>query len=276
MKSIVVATDLSPRSDRALHRALRLAAKLQAHAHVVSIVDDAMPEDMVADLSTNIKERLETYLSTLDLDAQTSVDVLLGDPVEQVNEFAVAKEAGLLVLGVHRRRGFLDSLRESTSERIVAASMVPVLIVKDLNDGDYETALAPVSFSQACANALRAASVIAPEAELRSYHALHVPFAGLTGGSSGTEMSRAVRRETEEKRDDWMSSAKLPNGLASPEIITGSLSQVLDKQVAEQNPDLIVCGTHTRGLAMHKLGSFAAELLRDPPADLLVSPPAAR
>ncbi|MEP2531247.1 universal stress protein [Shimia sp.] len=276
MKTIVVATDLSPRSDRALHRALRLAAKLQAHAHVVSIVDDAMPEDMVTQLSESISERLTTYIGTLDASENTSVTVLSGDPVEMVNEYAIGEQADLLVLGVHRRRGFLDRLRESTSERIVAASMVPVLVVKDLADADYDTILAPISFSEACAAALRSAAVIAPEATMTAFHALHVPFAGLTGGSHGTEMSRAVRRETEQKREAWLEAYQQPEGYEPAEIITGSVTKTLTDKLTEVAPDLIVCGTHTRGLALHRLGSFAADLLRDPPADILMSPPLSR
>lgn len=276
MKTIVIATDLSPRSDRALRRGLRLAAKLGAHAHVISIVDDAMPEDMVAQLSESVTERLTSHLAALDAPQDASVNVLSGDPVELVSEFAVAREASLLVLGVHRKRGFLDRLRESTSERIVAASLVPVLIVKDFADGDYERILAPVSFSLACAAALRSAAIIAPEAETTSFHALHVPFAGLTGGTHGTEMSRAVRAETERKRDIWMQSSNLPAGFDNPEIIVGSVPQTLASKITQVSPDLIVCGTHERGMAVHKLGSFAADLLRDPPADLLVSPPLAR
>ena len=44
MKSIVVATDLSARADRAIERALLLAQLHNAKLYVVHIVDDALPE----------------------------------------------------------------------------------------------------------------------------------------------------------------------------------------------------------------------------------------
>ena len=40
MKRIVVATDMSERSDRAIERALKLASDINARCTVVSIVDE--------------------------------------------------------------------------------------------------------------------------------------------------------------------------------------------------------------------------------------------
>ena len=276
MKSIVVATDMSPRSDRALERALFLATERGARLHVVSVVDDALPEDMVDQLRESVTERLQAYLSRQPGTDQATVTVLAGDPVEQVNAFAIDKEADLLVMGLHRARRVFDQLRETTSERIAAASLAPVLIARNMVEGDYTTALALVSFSDACAAALRAASIVAPKAGMTSFHAMLVPFAGLTGESHVSEMAQAVRRETEAKRDAWLAKSAVPGAYPLPEIVTGSVTQALHDKIASITPDLLVLGTHTRSLALHRLGGFAADLLREPPTDLLLSPPSVR
>ena len=57
-----------------------------------------------------------------------------------------------------------------------------------------------------------------------------------------------------------------------PEIIAGSVHQVLDRMMANFKPDLLAIGAHTRsGIGMHRIGAFAAELIREPPVDLLVA-----
>ena len=49
MPCILVATDLSTRSDRAVQRALRLGKKLHLPCRVVSVVDDDVPGDLLAE-----------------------------------------------------------------------------------------------------------------------------------------------------------------------------------------------------------------------------------
>ena len=55
MKSILMATDFSARSDRAFDRALTLVRHHRANLHVVHIVDGGLPES----ISLNQKEAAE-------------------------------------------------------------------------------------------------------------------------------------------------------------------------------------------------------------------------
>jgi nucleotide-binding universal stress UspA family protein len=127
----------------------------------------------------------------------------------------------------------------------------------------------PVCFSPACAAALVAADAIAPGAELTALHAWLAPFAGLTGGA-GSDMARAVEAETRALAADW--AGRLPAGLPAPRLEQGGVVEVLERELAAAAPDLVAIGAHTRpGPALHRLGGFAAELIRRPPCDLLVT-----
>ncbi|AZQ69050.1 universal stress protein [Silicimonas algicola] len=57
MKHIVVATDMSERSDRALARALSLARETGARCTVTSVVEDALPEDLANQLCESTHAR---------------------------------------------------------------------------------------------------------------------------------------------------------------------------------------------------------------------------
>ena len=268
MKQIVVATDLSERSDRAVERALMLAGQHDAACTVVSIVDDALPSELASEVKAGAERQLRAFLDAHD-GGSAEIDVQVGDIVAGVLGMAHERDADLLVLGLHRRREFMDAIRETTMERIVALSQQPVLLVHDPANAPYSSVLVAVGFSDACAAAAAAARRLAPDATQSVFHALHVPFAGLTGGR-GSDMEKAVRREAEGLARAWQSRHSVPDDM--PEIITGSVYQILDQKLRAEKPDLLAIGAHTRsGLGFHRLGAFASGLIRTPPTDLLVA-----
>jgi nucleotide-binding universal stress UspA family protein len=56
-------------------------------------------------------------------------------------------------------------------------------------------------------------------------------------------------------------------------IVPGAVHEVLGYRQSELNADLICVGTHS-GRDPHVLGNNARDLMRAPPADLLVAKPA--
>lgn len=268
MKRIVVATDMSERADRAIERALKLASDIKARCAVVSIVDATLPQDMATELRGMTERRLRKMLDAHN-GRQSELDVRIGDVVPGVLGIASEMNADLLVLGIHRRRKFMDAVRETTMERILTLSDFPVLLVRDPVNGSYGRVLVATNFSRACAAAMIAAGSMAPGAEINSIHALHIPFVGLTGGTSSV-MAKAIRRETEELARTWHISHGISGKM--PDIVTGGIHEVLNRKIKSFEPELLVLGAHTRsGLGWHKLGTFAAEIFRNPPVDLLVA-----
>lgn len=271
MPCILAATDLSPRSDRAVQRALRLGEKLNMPCRIVSVVDNDLPDDMLADRLKEVGSRLRRFTDSLaSPDQIVTTKVIAGDPDQVILEQAVAHDATLLVLGLHRPRPFLDLFRETTMVRIVRRSLGAVLLVNDPADHDYVHVLVPVSFSSSCAAALRMAGTIAPGAELRSFHAVPTPFSGLTGEGPGSAMARELCREAEKERDAWTATFEPATTPPEIEVISGGITEIMARMMAEQ-PDLIAVGAHTRsGFSPNVLGSFVTDLIVAPPCDILV------
>ena len=267
MKTIAVATDLSERSDRAVARALRLSRELNAECRVISIVDDALPDDLAAELRDATERRLRAMLEEAQGTTTVVVDVGVGDVAPGILE--LSEGADLLVLGLHRPRAFLDGLRETTLERIVSFTKTPVLLVRNPAKFDYRKVLTAVSFSPSCASAVAAACRVAPGSAMTAFHALHIPFQGLSAGSRDS-MDKSLRVEADELMESWRVVHGVP--LDKVQIIAGSVTLVLDRLMKSVQPDLLAIGVHTRhGLAFHGLGAFAASLVRDPPTDLLLA-----
>ena len=274
MPSILIATDLSHRSDRALARGVRLAAALNLPLRVVSAVDDDLPASLLARRIAETESHLDRLLAGARVPADLTVTraALPGDVASVIPAEAHGSGAACVVLGLHRPRALLDFFRETTLERLVRMIRRPVLLVRDTAERDYQRVLVPVSFSPACAAALAAARWLAPGAEVRSLHALHLPVVGLPGETAAGPMAIALTAEAEAERAAWIARFGLPDGIDAPVIKIGGFGEVLDRELGGFLPDLLALGAHTRsGLAPHALGGAAARLIRTPPCDVLVA-----
>lgn len=268
INSILIATDLSERSDRALQRGFRLAAELGAKVSVVSVVDDTAPEWMVAEFEEKTHKLLEAGVSVVGNGVENEIIVKRGDPIAQLIEIVNSGDCDLVVVGKHRARGLFDGVRPTTVESVVSRSLKPVLLVVEPTHGPYGRVLAPVSFSPACYQAVEKALCLAPEATFRIYHAWFAPFEGLTGGRV-SNFARAVERETAAQAASW--AEKLPPSLEKVVLVHESVGASLSREMRSFSPDLLAVGANTRGVSFTGLGSFTANIVRNPPTDILIA-----
>lgn len=266
--SILIASDLSDRSERALKRGFGLARAVGAEVTLVSIVDDSLPDRIATEMERKSREHLEAAARDLGEGVPCTILIEQGDPLSRLIELVNAPETDLTVVGRHRRRGFLDGFRKTTVESVVSQSRKPVLMAVEPVTGPYARVLAPTAFSNACLGAVRAAHTIAPGAEMRIIHAWCAPFEGITGGEK-TAYAREIERESREAAKLW--SAPLPEGLPEVELIHGALGATIYAELRRSSPDLLALGASTRALSFTGLGSFVADIVRDPPTDLLIS-----
>ncbi|MBF9033648.1 universal stress protein [Rhodobacterales bacterium HKCCE2091] len=269
--TILVASDLSIRSERALRRAFRLAEAHGAALTVLSVVDEDLPERVATGLAAEAREELGTLAASIS-DHAVEIRVELGEPVRNIAAAAADTAADLVVLGVHRPRPFWDTFTGTTMERIVRAVPMPVLLAADAVDHDYRTLLAGIDLSPACAAAIVAGADLAPQAKIETFHAFHVPFRGFIAPDGSAEAVAPFRKEAVRDLDTWWDSADLPAAAAKPVPEDDSPTRLLVRKLAEVEPDLLLIGAHGRpALAPMVLGSFTETLLRDPPCDILVA-----
>ncbi|MBD3677743.1 MAG: universal stress protein [Rhodobacteraceae bacterium] len=274
MKSILVASDLSPRADRALRRAFDLAAEHGARLTVASIVDQDLPDDLREGFAADIRARLERFAASIDARRGVAHEIQVepGDPSADIPRLAAEAEADLIILGRHRDRPFMDLIRETTMERIVRFSPVPVLLVREPSDHPYKKVLLAVDFSPASAEAARLTERLLPKAQISGFHAVHIAFQGLVGPNGHAADARfylgAARRELE----SWARSEALPHIEEQTHVLEGGVHQVMHRRIRDLSPDLLAVGAHGRsGAAPFAVGSFANDLMRDPPCDLLIA-----
>jgi len=270
--SILVATDLSPRGDRAVARTFRMAEALEARVQVLNVVDSALPDEMATRMEAESEALLNRFAENLPQASKVThgVGTITGDPAAAI--VAEAMSHDLLVLGTHRPRPFMDLFRETTMERIVRTLDRPVLLVRDPADHDYRRVLAALDFAPAASAALRLAATLAPEAELHALHAVHIPYRGFTAPPGAVGTATPFLKDAQEQLRRWRDIEKLPNRLGDVEIIEGPAHGLLLRRVETLDADLLAVGAHGRaGAAPALLGSLANDLIRTPPCDLLVA-----
>lgn len=276
-KSILVATDMSHRSDRAMQRAFHLARELNANLTVFSTLDDAMPDDLVEVLHERARKLLERHAKSLGEGVSYEVQTKVGDPTLEILQAVTNTDADLLVMGTHRPRPFLDGLRDTTMQRIVRRTECAVLLVVDTVDHAYKSVLAATDFSPAATSAVQVSNALAPKARITPVHALHVPYRGMLGTtvSDKSILEQSFRLEVEPQATAWAENSDLPTGaMEDVQIIAGSPYTLLRGLVEKKEYDLICVGAHGRvGAAPSILGSLSTDMMRDPPCDVLITRP---
>ncbi|WP_171060561.1 universal stress protein [Poseidonocella sp. HB161398] len=268
MKTILLGSDLSLRSERARRRAERLAAAHGAKLVVCTVVDDDLPKQMSGAIMEEAREELSRQSAG---GCETEIRVEIGEPVEKLAQVIEEVQPDLVVMGVHRARPIWDMYAGTTVERIVRATPRPVLLVSQAVEDDYARVLCGVDLSHSCAAAARWAAALAPAAEFRSFHALHVPFRGWIAPGGRPEAVAPFLAEARERIAEWWAEEELPAQLPVPEPEAAAVSEAFLRAREAQAPDLIAVGAHARGLfAPTILGSFTETLIRNAPSDILI------
>lgn len=258
MQHILVASDLSERSRPAMRRAVGLARQAGARLTVLHVVDSAIPKDLAHPLEVGARSILADQVAedAGEQELEADITVLHGDAVEAIEKAIDDTSPDLLVVGLHRRRAFLDQIRETTMEHVIRSSRIPVLLVAKEAARPYAHVLAGIDLSKVCAAALHKVPLVAPGAELTLFHAHEVSF----------------RRESELEFATWKAVFPVPWNLPDPIYMEGSVGQVLDELMARGSYDLLALGGHTRSNAgRYVLGKFASGMIRNPPCDLLIA-----
>lgn len=275
MKKILVATDLSARSDRAVQRALSLAHERHAEVEVLHVVDDDWPRKIVDQMEKSARATLDQQIAAVPQSKEVAVTttIVRGQDYLEIMKRAEEVRAGLIVIGIHRH-SMLDLFRGTTAERIIRFSRTPVLLVRDAAIKPYWRVLVGVDMSVHSLRALQIAAELAPTGEFQLVHATQVPFKAFLGRDIIEELVVAEQQAFGKMIGEEIRNLSERLGPAAPRCVTlvteGKVREVLRDQITTFKPDLLAIGTHGRtGIALAMLGSVAEDLLADAPVDVL-------
>ena len=127
---LLLATDLSERSDRAFDRALMLARDSRGSLIVLNVVDEALPKEIRERLSQQAHDFIQEQLSASKIPGQADVQIRIvrGRDYKTIIDQARDGDVHLVVLGTHRADALIDSFVGATMDRVLRYGDRPVLV----------------------------------------------------------------------------------------------------------------------------------------------------
>ncbi|MCU4752820.1 universal stress protein [Halobacteria archaeon AArc-curdl1] len=145
--SVLLPTDGSQASERALEYAIDLAQQYDAALHVMYVIDKAV---FAGDVETgtivtqfeqvgqSVLEEVETEATRAGIET-TITHLGRGSPHEAILEYTEEEDIDVVVMGTRGRTGLDRYLLGSVTEKVVRLSDVPVLTVRHSERADSES-----------------------------------------------------------------------------------------------------------------------------------------
>jgi nucleotide-binding universal stress UspA family protein len=264
---VLVATDFTPTSQKALDYALAFARRFGAELKLLHVVEPlpmleiVFPEE-VLESEKNKHEKAERELAALlrsvdkdDLDIETIV--ASGDVDQQILSAINENGLNLLIIGNHRRSFVLDDVP------------IPALMVaEDSKSPAFDRILLATDLSEESRNGLHRVLDFAQvtHAQLAAVHAVDV---GVEGGAEAAVYLTASRtREAREDFEEFQTEASLHHIPLETIIAEGRAEDIILNTAEDRSADFIVI---TRGALP---GSVADEVIRDGRIPVLIIPDA--
>ncbi|HET7843709.1 MAG TPA: universal stress protein [Xanthomonadales bacterium] len=279
-RTILLASDLTSRSDRARDRAWQLARDWRAALHVVHAIEaepPVVPAGVDADAWRGRQDDAKREALRIvqrdvlagELDARVHVEQ--GMPAaEAILAVAGRERCELVVLGEARER-VAPTLGESTVEQVLRKAPTSVLLVRERPRGAYGHVLVGTDFTDEAQQALAVATQLFPAATITLMHASDLPYGSMLGAKPDTREHWDA--EQLERLQRHVSAAAIPEERRAAihvAVAAGPAGAALARYVREQGADLTVIGAHPRGALFDTFVGTTRRIVESVPGDLLM------
>lgn len=287
LKSILVASDFSKQSTLALKRAGILAQDLGARLELLHVVEEKVldfffPEEEKQSSDAH-RELIEAACKQLQDQAEREIPegvayqrlVETGKAFVSIIRAARRMQIGLIVIAAHGKHSLKDLFIGTTAEKVVRKSELPVLVVKNAPRTPYRRVLVPTDFSAAAVQALSAAMLLAPAAQIDLLHVYTLwgeeyKTSPAIKDAAHHRYQKEMRSRVASSMTDWLRGLELDDRQIRQHFRHGRPGALIPKVAKELAVDLVAMGTTGRsGLSYVLLGSVAEHTLWQVSCDLL-------
>lgn len=282
MKNIVMATDLTSSSDRAMERAIKLARENNATLSIIHVIENYKDKKLQNSLNGEAYNLIKKYLVGYKYHEEIDINIQVRsskDNYSAILNYAHEVKADLIVMGMHGKAKFKDLFIGTTIERVISHSPKPVLMVKNKPIAPYKKIVSGIDYSTVSRSALRFAAKLSPKPDIMIVHSYNVVLGYPTASDYAIEIieqTESTQRHLIQKFAETENNYLKKNHPSfidhiSYKFDTGSASQLIMSEAKKRKADLIAVGTHGSSmLAINKLGGYAKDILQNPPCDVLV------
>ena len=281
MDRLLLATDFSTRSDRALRRAALIADKSGAAITLLHVIDDDQPKYLIDRHHQAAAMLLEDAVKTIrQFDrVEADMNIMTGDVASSIVQVAEEIDAAMIVVGPYRRK-LKNIFIGTTAERTIERSDRPVLMANGMPSGVYERTFLALDLDDASRSAVRAARALGliEGTEVTAMHAFDAPAAGMM--RRAMEVPDAIdhyvageEAQARPKVEEFLAELDVRPELLLLRPIEAVPAQSILACAEAENAELVVVGANRRrGAERLLLRSVATEILRQADCDVLVVP----
>lgn len=262
---LLIATDLSARSDRPLERALLLGRQLGTPVIILHVLETC--RELGAEEEQRLRTLLQEEFGLTGADAEICFE--FGSVPFTVARVAEERGCSVIITGVARYNSPRDFFLGTAVDYLVRESRVPVLVVKRRARQPYDRLVVATDFSSAATHAIIAAAELIPDVPILLVHAYQASFEAFLEHDSTAPV---IHSEAVQSMARLIS--ELPASLR-PRIDTiieeGLFANALSKIINNPGCALLVLGTTSKRGHSHYLSSHDAWTLPTyQPSDVLL------
>jgi len=300
VRNILVPTDFSPASLKAIECALPLLNSFQAELHLVHVSEPDYPLANMAgvplilsksELNPRVRRHLHRIANKHSLHlGRENIHALHGRPFEEICHLARERRIDLIVMASRGNTGLKRLALGSTAEHVVRHSPCPVLVIhptdRQQDNGRkeakgalrFDRILVPIDFSGCSLKGLSYAKGLAKRfgSKLILLNSIALQYYVMSDEYGRYNLPLLMARTQKSTRDQMYELIKKMNWddvKVEPVFEIGHAGQQICDGATEHLADLIVVATHGRtGLGHVLMGSTAEYVVRHANCSVLVVP----
>jgi nucleotide-binding universal stress UspA family protein len=278
---LLLASDLSERSDRALERTIELARAWHGKVDVVTVMKGPQGPDQVFQWMTRGEHDggddlawLQVQKDFMGSGLNVCLHIARGDVAAAVRDAAAVLGSQLVIAGTTRSETLWQRLVGSPTQRLSHQLTQPLLAVRNRVYGSYQRIVIAADFSKSLSHLVETARRLFPGRALTLYHACPSPSSALL--PTPRTVDAMAYRCAVTARGPFPVSCELPEteGERLRLVVEAkALTLGLGSYVRSHDVDLVIAGTRPRA-ALHTvlLGAATDGLLHGLSCDVLLVP----
>lgn len=278
LEKILLATDFSGSSDKAVKWSISLAKKFKSEIILLHVISKDYDLNLVTNMVRKAAmDQMSIIRSQLELEGISTAKpiIRIGKICDVISQVADERDVNLILIGSGEKDSKERFVIGTTTNKVLRKADKPVWVIKNDAEKEIRNVLCPVDFSDSSRRALKNAIHITRKfkAQLHVLNVVpHIPpeFARLRVNLETIEESIAKEQESHFKNFyeefeffgiDWSTMERM--GDPAVEILNC---------VNEINADLLIMGTHGRkGINRLFMGSVTEKVIRELPCSFVTT-----
>lgn len=280
---IFAAVGQFPQDDGVLARALEVAGPLFAKLTIIHVIDLSGCEAGISDqealqgqAAIAARDRIEAALARLGADApDTETRIVAGSPALKLIEMCEAEKPALIVMRAHQKTRIIERILGSTTDRVIAAAVAPVLVVKRAVDRPYTRIVLATNGADDAATALSLVEAMLPDTGIHLVQAVEITpqlqEAMLRVGTDQTALTAHRNALIKDARDNLRHLSAQAKSRTTRAVLRGDPALAIVRSTRGAKVNLLAVGPGRTNLIRRLfIGSVARRVLRDAACDVLI------